>query len=80
MLLLVSRQESQSSHRWRPGETLDLASDGMRQRGIQEVNGVELCGLRESSCIDSSDQFSEAVEMVVSGLHHARGPFSSSYL
>ena len=57
-------------------KTSDLASDGMRQRGIQEVNGVELLRsiTKAAFRIDSSDQFSEAVEMVVSGSTPRKGP------
>lgn len=57
-------------------KTIDLASLGMRQRGIQEVNGVELLRsiTKAALRIDSPDQLNEALEMVRLGSTPRKGP------
>ncbi|MDA7677485.1 thiamine pyrophosphate-binding protein [bacterium] len=57
-------------------KTADLASSGMRQRGIQEVNGVELLRsiTKAALRIDSADQLKEALEMVRLGSTPRKGP------
>jgi len=57
-------------------KTADLATNGLRQRGIQEVDGVELLrSITKSSLrIDAPEQLDQALEAVCHGSTPRRGP------
>jgi acetolactate synthase-1/2/3 large subunit len=57
-------------------KTADLAGPGLRQRGIQEVDGVELLRsiTKASLRIDTPDQLAEALEAVRMGATPRKGP------
>ena len=57
-------------------KTSDLASNGLRQRGIQEVDGVELLSsiTKASLLIDSPSKLDEALQAVRLGATSRKGP------
>lgn len=57
-------------------KTADLATSGLRQRGIQEINGVELVRsiTKAAIRIDSELQLSDALHAIVLGSTPRRGP------
>ena len=59
-------REPRAAHPWRSGEKVDLAGPGMRQRGIQEIDGVELLRsiTKASLRIDQPAQLDAALEAV----------------